>query len=163
MSSDVLDQLRESHITVTVRGKTLDFEPDPPDALRPALAREGQRLLRLHRRAAEALARIVDGCGADAGLWLKLRDRLSSDWREDVPQFKYFGSWIASHHMRADAYRLLNTRARSTFAERASWRADISFSGRMIDYLTPRLLNLALLNPALHTEIITRKLPKRRG
>jgi hypothetical protein len=158
-------------VTLTVAGRGLQFarkihvaapSPDPPDALKPALVREGQRLLRLHRSAAEALARIVDGLGADAGLWLRLRDRLSSDWRDDVPQFKYFMSWIASQHMRADASKKLQ-RTRSTFVERASWRADITFNDRMIAFLTPRLLNLALLNPALHHEITTRKIPKHRG
>jgi hypothetical protein len=162
MSSDVLDQLRESHITVTVRGKTLDFEPAPPEALKPALVREGQRLLRLHRKAAVALERVLDACGEDAELWLRLRDQLCNHWRDDVPQYKYFVSWVASHHMRANAYRLLNTRPRSTFAERSSWRGDIAVNDKLIAFLTPRLLNLALLNPPLHFEIITRKLPKRR-
>jgi hypothetical protein len=83
MSSDVLDQLRQSQITVTVRGKTLDFEPEPPEALKPELMREGQRLLRLHRRAGEALKRIVDNCDEDSELWLRLRDQLCKHWRND--------------------------------------------------------------------------------
>jgi hypothetical protein len=37
MPTDVLDQLRESNITVSVHGKTLDFNPDPPEQLKPAL------------------------------------------------------------------------------------------------------------------------------
>jgi hypothetical protein len=86
MPADVLDQLRESNITVSVHGKTLDFSPDPPDHLKPALMHEGQRLLGLHRKAALALDRMVDACGDDAGLWLRLRDQLCSHWRDDVPQ-----------------------------------------------------------------------------
>ena len=46
MPADVLDQLRESNITVSVHGKTLDFNPDPPKQLKPALLRKARWLSR---------------------------------------------------------------------------------------------------------------------
>jgi hypothetical protein len=64
--------------------------------------------------------------------------------------------------MRADAYRKLRSRRRSTFNERASWRVDVDVNNRLIAFLTPRLLNLALLNPALHSALVNQRVPQRR-
>jgi hypothetical protein len=88
-------------------------------SLKPALVREGQRLLRLHRKAAVALERVLDACGEDAELWLRLRDQLCNHWREDVPQYRCFVSWVASNHMRTDAYRRLTGGLSIKFSERA--------------------------------------------
>jgi hypothetical protein len=152
----VLDALRDSNISVAVRGSTMDFNPEPPETLKPLLLQEGARLLERHRQAAMALNRIVDERWGDARKWLKLRDRVGKheNYRDDVPAYRLLASWVAAHEMRARAYRKLDVRKRSTFDERGSWRADISFSDRLIDSLLGRLLAAALLNPELHRYII---------
>jgi hypothetical protein len=108
---------------------------------------------------------LVEVLGDDGGLWLKLRDQVGGHdrYRDDVPEYRYLSSWVAAHHMRADSYHKLNSRSRSKLPERASWRADLFYNDRLIAFLTPRLLNAALLNPALHELILQLKLPTRRS
>jgi hypothetical protein len=155
-TSLVLGALRDSGISVSIRGSTLDFNPEPPDALKPLLIQEGTRLLGLHREAAMALTRIVDDRSGNAKKWLTLRNKIGKheNYRDDIPEYRLLASWIAAHEMSASAYQRLRIRRRSTFNERASWKADIAVSDRLAEWLRPRLLGAALLNPELHAIIV---------